>query len=124
MLFVFGQAERGLLCHPVLCREILDLLYQFGHPPAMTSGLFFAIQSITLQTPCVFFRVEEEGFSHADYLRGLNILKNHWKDVPIQAIGLPGVGDVNLIEKAECIFTKKRTLLLLNEKDLFDFLTS
>ena len=124
MLFIFGQSEKGSFCRPTLCRHVIDLVQQFGHPPAMTYGLFYATQTPLFERPCIFFRVEEEGFSTKDYLKGLDILKSDWEGINIEAIGMPGVGNLELIEKTERIFTKKRSLILINEKDLFDFLTS
>ena len=123
MLFIFGQAEKGALCRPTLCKHPIDLIQQFGHPPKETFGLYLAIQTVLLKTPCIYFRVEEEGFSYRDYFRGLDILKSDWEGVPIQAIGLPGVGNMEIIEKTERLFLKKRSLILITEKDLFDFLT-
>jgi len=122
MIFVFGQSEKGAFCRPTICRHLLDLIHHFGHPPESTHGLFFATQTLLLEHTCVFFRVEEEGYN--DYLKGLDILKKEFSTVQIQAIGLPGVGSNELLEKTEHFCLKKRSLILLNEKDLFDYLTA
>jgi hypothetical protein len=123
MIFIFGQSEKGMLCRPTLCKNVLELFYQFGHPPAMSQGLNFAIHALLLHKPCVFFRVEEEGFSTNDYLKGLELLKNEWEGIDLHAIGLPGVGHSDIIEKTEHLWRKRRPLILLNDKDLFDYLT-
>jgi len=124
MLFVFGQAEKGTFCRPTLCRSLLELLDFFGHPPRETEGLNFAVQTLLLEKPCVFFRVKEEGYSTQDYLLGLDILNRQWEKTPLQAIGLPGVGDPQVFIPSEKIARKKNSLLLITEKDLFDFLTT
>ena len=124
MLFIFGQSEKGLFCQPTLCKNILDLLNYFGHPPALTQGLFFATQTLLMQKPCVFFRVEEEGFSLKDYFKGLDILKSSWDTINLHAIGMPGVGNLDVFEKLAPLCQKKRSLILLSERDLFDYLTN
>jgi hypothetical protein len=123
MIFIFGQAEKGVFCRPTYLKNALDLLNHFGHPPELSSGIFFAVQTLLLKKPCIFYRVEEEGYSYNDYLRGLDILKSDWQDIKLEAIGLPGVGDPLLIEKTERFCMKKRSLILVTETDLFDFLT-
>ena len=124
MLFVFGQAQKGVLCRPTLCRSAQELFQTFGHPPEETQGILFALRAVLLNQMCIFFRVKEEGFSVQDYLLGLHILKSQWDHIQLQAIGLPGVGDIQLIEQTEIICHKKKTLLVINEQDLFDFLSN
>jgi len=123
MLFVFGQAQKGVFCRPTLCKNAHDLFINFGHPPSDTHGIFFALSAVLQQQMCIFFRVKEEGFSTPDYLLGLHILKSQWDHLRLHAIGLPGVGDNRLIEQTELFCHKKKTLLVMNEQDLFDFLS-
>jgi hypothetical protein len=124
MLFIFGESEKGAFCRPTFCKQLVDLMRLFGHPPEMSQGLFFATQTLLLEKPCLFFRVEEEGYSVKDYLKGLDILKRDFEHLNIHAIGLPGVGSQSLIEKTERCLNKQRSLILLNDQDLFDYLTS
>lgn len=124
MLFIFGQSEKGVLCRPTLCYQLPELFQFFGHAPEMSQGLYLAIQSLLFQKPCIFFRVEEEGYSVKDYLKGLDILKSDWQSIHIEAIGMPGVANGDILEKTERLFHKRRSLILLTEKDLFDYLTS
>lgn len=124
MIFIFGQAEKGVFCRPTYLRQPIELFQQFGHPPDTSGGIPFALQTLMVSKPCIFYRVEEEGYSLNDYLRGLDILKSDWEHIKLEAIGIPGVGNSELIEKTERFCFKKRSLILLNEKDLFDFLTN
>ena len=124
MLFIFGEAEKGPFCRPVLCKEPLELFNQFGHAPQESYGLILALQSIFYQRPVLFFRVEEEGYSLNDYYKGLELLQTDWDSIPIQGIALPGVSNLEIIEKTERFIFKKRSLFLMNEKDFFDFLTN
>ncbi len=124
MIFIFGQAEKGVFCRPTYIKQVPDLFSQFGHPPEHSLGIPFAIQTLLLHKPCIFFRVEEEGYSFNDYLKGLDILKSDWEHMRLDAVGIPGVGSGELIEKAERFCFKKRSLILLSQKDLFDYLTT
>lgn len=124
MIFIFGQAQKGVFCRPTYLKHALELLNHFGHPPELSSGISFALQSLLLQRPCIFYRVEEEGYSFNDYLRGLDILRSDWDHIKLEAIGLPGVGDPQLIAKTERFCIKKRSLILVTSTDLFDYLTN
>lgn len=55
MIFIFGQSEKGLFCRPTLCKEAIELFYQFGHQVESSQGIHFAIQALLLNKPCVFF---------------------------------------------------------------------
>ena len=123
-IFLFGEAERGDFCKPVLCRTLPQLAEIFGNPPEETQGIFYAVQTLLHQRELVFFRVKEEGFSKEDYFKGLKILDQR-KDLSINliAIGLPGVGDGEIIQAATPLCSKHKSMLLLSEKDLYDFLT-
>lgn len=123
MIFIFGQAEKGVFCRPTYLKNVVDLLHNFGHPPELTSGISFAVQSLLLKKPCIFYRVEEEGYSLNDYLKGLDILKSDWENVKLEAIGMPGVGNPRVIENTERFCLKKRSLILVTQTDLFDYLT-
>lgn len=122
MLFIFGESEKGVLCRPTLCNTIVDLFQNFGHPPEGANGLFCATQTVLMKKPCVFFRVKEEGYSLDDYLKGLDILKNDWKGVTLQGIGIFGCSDKDVIEKTERLCLQRRSLILINQSDLFDIL--
>lgn len=123
MLFVFGESEKGPLCRPTFCKDPLDLFTYFGHQVSGTCGFDLAAQSLLLKRPCVFFRIREEGFSDLDYLRGLHILKSDWKTINISAIGVPGLGNPDLLDEIERLCKQRRSIILIEEKDLCDFLS-
>jgi hypothetical protein len=121
---LFGQTDRGLFHTPYLCRSLTDLLTTFGNPPKDTQGLDFAIQAIMNEEDVIFFRVSEEGFSQNDYLKSFEILKDPKRIKRVDAICMPKVGDRLLIDATIPICELHRSLLILSEKDLYDYLTN
>jgi hypothetical protein len=122
-LFVFGEAERGAYHAPVRLHSLPQLLDQFGHPPKESLGIEYAIQSLLSNREVLFYRVKEEGFSREDYLQGFSLLRNEGGQLNPSAICMPGVGDVELIDTLSPIFQKLKALLLISEKDFYDYLT-
>ncbi len=118
IIFLFGAAEKGEFCTPYLCKTLPHLADTFGNPPEGSQGLLYAVQTLLYERELIYFRVEEEGFSLNDYRKGINLLKNKEIPLPISAICLPGVGDPEIIEACGSI------CLIINEKDLQDYLTS
>jgi hypothetical protein len=123
-IFLFGEAERGDFCTPHLCRSLPQLADTFGNPPVESLGLFYAVQSILYDRDIVFFRVREEGFSLQDYHKGLRLLKIKEAIPMLSAIFAPGIGDHELIQEASDICHIHKSLLVITQKDLYDYLTS
>lgn len=122
-IVLFGEAEKGKFCFPYHCKSLIQLVESLGNPPPKSLGIYYAIKTILYQQELLFFRVEEEGFSLKDYLNGLNLLKN--KEIKnLTAICIPGVGDTQIINAAIPICQIHKSLLIITEKDLFDYLTS
>ncbi len=124
IIALFGQTERGQYRIAHYCNDLPQLVETFGHPPPETTGLYLAIQALLYNRGLIFFRVEEEGFSCDDYLLGLNYLKSQATDIRIAAIGLPGVGDREIIDASTPICAQHKSLLVFTEADLYDYLTS
>jgi hypothetical protein len=123
-IFLFGEAEKGDYCTPHLCRSLPQLAETFGQPPEDTMGLFYAIQSLLYNKDIVYFRVKEEGFSLQDYKKGLRLLKVK-ESIPIlSAIFIPGIGDHEIIEEVSDVCQVHKSLLVISQKDLYDYLTS
>ena len=108
---------------PILCKSLPQLADTLGNPPEDTKGIPYAIQTLLYERELIFFRVKEEGFSTADYLRGFKLLqdKNHFS--PLSAICMPGVGDTEIIEASTSICHLYKSCLIIDEKDLYDYLT-
>jgi len=123
-VFLFGEAEKGEMCTPQRLSTPVQLMDKFGQPPENSIGIDYAIQTLLYQRELIFYRVHEEGFSREDYLRGVKLLYNHGKMMGLTAICLPGVGDAQIIESLASICQKIKTLLILSEKDLYDYLTA
>lgn len=121
---IFGEAEKGNFGSLYKINS-LDALYDtFGNPPPESEGLFLAIQALLCEFQLIFFRVEEEGFSLNDYLKGLSILQEREKVLFPHALGIPGVGNSKIIEMASSACSLYKSLLILKEKDLYDYLTN
>lgn len=120
---LFGEAEKGEFRTPYACQSVEQLLDRFGHPPADSRGLYYAIQALLYQRDLIFFRVREEGFSYEDYLMGLRLLLQNRLVTKLAAICLPGVGDVEIIEAISPICDAYHSILITDESDFYDYLT-
>ena len=121
---LMGEAEKGRYCYPYFFCSMCALMDTLGNPPDHTSGIYLAIKALYYDCFLLFFRVEEEGFSINDYFKCFNILENKKEDFKINALSLPGVGNDQIIEKGANICEKNKSILILTEKDLYDYLTS
>lgn len=120
---LFGEAEKGEFHVPYYCKNLPQLADYLGNPPAHSKGLFYAIQALLYHRQLLFFRVKEEGFSLTDYLGGVTLLKNQSIDQEINAICLPGVGNVEIFEAVMPLCKKYHSFLITNESDFYDYLT-
>lgn len=123
-VFLFGESEKGEFGRPLLCRSLVQLLDTLGNPPEESLGMSYAIQALLYNRELLFCRVKEEGFSVKDYIKGLKIIKNRSLVPQLQAILIPGVGDQEVVEAALKVCSLQKSLLILTEKDLYDYLTS
>lgn len=122
-VFLFGEAEKGEFCTPLFCHSLPQLAETLGNPPEESQGILYAVQAILYERELIFFRVKEEGFSIQDYQQGLKLLKNRAATFEIAAICMPGVGDVEILKATSPICHLHKSFLIVNEKDLYDFLT-
>lgn len=123
-IFLFGEAEKGRFCTPFCISHIGQLLEILGHPPCDTQGISYAIQALLFKRELLFFRIEQEGFSKEQYLRGIDLLNREGLTLQLTAVGLPGVGDKEIIEAITPFCITSKSLLVLTQGDLFDYLTS
>jgi hypothetical protein len=124
LVFLFGEAEKGHFCAPVLCRSLLELSETFGNPPEESQGLFYAIQALLYERGLIYFRVKEEGFSIEDYKRGLHMLRYREISLNPTAICMPGMGDGHIIDETSEICFLFHSVLITTEKDFYDYLTN
>lgn len=121
---LFGEAEKGEFQRAYFCQNLEQLLERLGNPPPDSQGLYYAVQSLLYGCQLVFFRVSEEGFSTEDYLLGLHMLRNSDAIPPLSALCLPGVGDANIICATSPICNQHKSILVVSEHDLYDYLTA
>ncbi len=122
VIALFGEAEKGGWDKPHRVKELPELIDLLGNPPQESEGLFFAIQALLYKRDVVYFRVQDEGFSKEDYFSGLNHLKNKDSIKDLHAICMPGVGDTEILNSASPICEIHKTVLIITQKDLFDYL--
>ncbi len=122
-IFLFGEAEKGDFCTPLWCRSLAQLVEVLGNPPGESEGIPYAIQAVLNSRDLIFYRIKEEGFSKQDYFRGFKLLKNKDAFPVLSAICMPGVGDAEILEQTRPLCTLHQSLLIITEKDLYDFLT-
>jgi hypothetical protein len=122
---LFGAAQKGELKTAYYCKDVLQLFEHFGEPPEESEGLFFAIQALLYGKQLVYFRVREEGESVEDYLYGLDFLRDlHHPLIAIKALFLPGVASKELLEVSCKLCLSHQSLLIMNDRDFYDFLTA
>jgi hypothetical protein len=123
-VFLFGEAEKGEFCTPLVCKSLSQLMDLFGHPPEESQGLNYAVQALLFERELIYFRVAEEGFSVADYRRGLHLLSQRDLFYNLAAVAAPGLGDAPLIQEMGSVCSAYKSLLIVNDRDLYDFLTA
>lgn len=123
-VFLFGEAEKGEFCTPLYCRSLPQLADTLGNPPEASLGILYAVQTLLYERELIFFRVEEEGFSTQDYLRGLQLLQSRSVSSELAAICMPGVGNSEILKATSPVCNLYNSFLIINEKDLYDFLTN
>jgi len=122
-IFLFGEAEKGEYCTPRVCKSLAELADHFGHPPSESQGVLYAIQALLYERELIFYRVKEEGFSTQDYMRGIKLLRRKEISSPLSAICMPGVGDAEIINSVHVVCRQRKSLLILTDHDLYDYLT-
>jgi len=120
---LFGEAQKGKFSYPYEIKHLSQLAARLGNPPKDSLGLYFGIQALMYERKLIFIRVKEEGFSINDYLKGFHHLKNPDKFPKLNAIGLPNVGDHIILDATYPLCVLHKSLLLITEKDLYDYLT-
>ncbi len=120
---IFGEAEKGQFQKPYFCPTLEHLVDFFGNPPEESRGISLAIQILLFNHNIVYFRVQEEGFDNKNYFFGLNFLKSKTNISSLNAIGIPGVGDEEILETVTEICHLHKSFLIAQEKDLYDYLT-
>ena len=123
-IFLFGEAEKGEFCTPLLLKTLPQLAETCGNPPAESLGILYAVQALLYERELIYFRVKEEGFSLSDYMRGLRLLENTALFHNLTAICMPGVGDTEIIEASSFVCSLHKSFLITSEKDLYDYLTN
>jgi hypothetical protein len=120
---LFGEAEKGCFGTAYYLQSLPQLADYLGNPPPDSEGLIYAVQVIMYERNLIFFRVEEEGYSYHDYFHGLKLLEKNGKELNLSAICLPGVGDGEIMEAVGSVCGTYSSLIIMNEPDLYDYLT-
>lgn len=120
---LFGEAEKGEFQTAYCFQSVADLAEYVGHPPEDSVGLHFAVQALMYRHQLIFFRVQEEGYSLADYYYGLELLQNDQLIPHLDAVCMPGMGDASVIDSSANLCERYQSLLITTEKDLYDYLT-
>jgi hypothetical protein len=124
LIALFGEAEKGSYNKPYFLHSLLELVDTLGLPPGESKGLDFAVQALMFEKGIIYFRVEEEGFSNTDYIMGYKKLSQKEKIGFVDAICLPGVGKEEIIRGAQDLCYQYKSVIVLTEKDFYDYLTT
>jgi hypothetical protein len=121
---LFGEAEKGAFQTLFHLTNLMDLNHYLGNPPPYSEGIPNAIEILYKNYHVLYIRVEEEGVALRDYYLGLKLLETEETSKKITAIMMPGVSDNDLIERCSFFCRKRASIILMNEKDLYDHLTN
>ena len=124
LVALFGEAEKGSMGTPLLMQSLIHLSERLGNPPQESRGIFFAIQFLLCNQEVIYIRVEEEGFSTKDYLKGIDRLLYENPISYLTAVCLPGVGDRYIIDAIVPVIKTYQALMITTERDLYDYLTA
>ena len=120
---LFGEAEKGEFNTAYFCQNLAQLDEFFGNPPPNSKGLYYAIQALLFKRNLIFFRVLEEGYSTQDYLEGLRLLEHQRLITNLDAICIPGVGDMEVYNALQPVFQQYHSFIISDEADFYDYLT-
>lgn len=123
LISIFGVAEQGDMYRHIHIKSLQDMLLTLGHGVESGTAIELAVQSLMYERAILFYRVKEEGYEEDAYLKGLTELKKKELKSPLSALALPGVGNQEIINEAVAICKKEGSLLIMNQKDLYDYLT-
>ena len=121
---LFGEAEKGEFQTAYFCENLQQLDEFFGNPPSNSRGIHYAVQALLFKRQLIYFRVLEEGFSIQDYLTGVRLLEEQRLIPQINAVCIPGVGDPSLYNAFQPLCNLYKSIIITNEADFYDFLTS
>jgi hypothetical protein len=119
---LFGEAEKGSFHVPYHCDTLPQLVDLLGNPPQDSLGLYLAVQALLFKRKIIFFRVSEEGYSLKDYFMGMQVLKKREEIDHVEAIGIPGVGNSEIIHAITPLCLSFHSILVLTEGDFFDYM--
>ncbi len=120
---LFGESEKGDFREPYYLETLHELHEALGLPPDGSAGIHYAVRALLYGNSLLFFRVQEEGFSHQDYFEGLWMLKKTVEGENLLAVGIPGVGSQEVIHAVGEVCEDTSSLILITEDDLYDYLT-
>lgn len=123
-IFLFGASEKGVFRTPIHLYTIEELFNRLGSMPTHTEGIYYAIQALLFEKNLIFYRIEEEGSNLEDYRQGIRLLKQQPFQTTLSAICMPGMSDEEIVHEILPICYMYQSLLVVSEKDLYDYLTS
>lgn len=122
-IVIFGESKEGEFQKLIFLNTLPDLANKIGEPTETGTGVHMAIQAMLFNHDILFYKVTEEGFSTNDYLAGLKLLEKDTLSSSLAAIALPGVGTSEILNAASSLCALHKSLLIITEKDLYDFMT-
>ncbi|MEM8629208.1 MAG: hypothetical protein AAGF04_03975 [Chlamydiota bacterium] len=122
-IVIIGEADKGRFVYPYELQDLEGLFLILGPPPEGSGGIDFASRTLLRGGKVCYLRVKKEGFSTNHYQSAFRYLRKQESPQKGDALFLPGVFDPCILEQAQVVAKEQGMLLLLQEKDLFDYLT-
>lgn len=120
---LFGEAEKGKHRHLHFFSSLPELANTLGNPTQDSQAIHLAVQILLFEQNLIFYKIEEEGFSKAEYLYGMQLLKKSNQVKNLSAICLPGVGDKEILDIATNLCLAYKAIIITSEKDFYDYMT-
>ena len=122
-VLIFGESTAGKIQNLLLINTLPNLAVHLGEPTPTGVGIHLAVQALLFKKDVLFYKVSEEGMNSDQYLFGFKLLEKEPLKLPLAAIALPGVGSGEILEMATHLCNLHKSVLILNENDLYDLMT-
>ena len=122
-ILIFGESKEGQFQKLLFINSLPKLATILGEPTETGIGVHIAIQAMLYNLEVLFYKVKEEGSDEDAYLQGFRLIEKEAPSLILGAIALPGASTPKILEIANSLCDLHNSLILSNERDLYDYIT-
>ena len=120
---IFGETEANIPKTLLLIESLPELVDKLGSPTEDGAAIHMAVQILLYERPIFFYQVSEEGINVEEYRHGFMLLQKQ-KPPAMAGLALPGVSSNAILDPGVKVAKRHKALIIINEQDLYDFITS